>query len=224
MRARRCASKPASAGSISTVMARIMAPRGEQRQQREEDEREHGRGRDVERPGAHLVQQRGLRRLGAQVHVVAAGDQVRRCRRPRPSPSVATNARPTAPGRIASRRPKTSRHGGDDRARVGDEVGEEEDARERLVQVGRDHRLQRRGQRPEVEDLDQQRPARPERDRREHATTSDRCSGRLKPQSQLPSVACTANSIAKAPPIATASASGGQQPRRPDRRRRPPPR
>jgi hypothetical protein len=41
------------------------------------------------------------------------------------------------------------------------------------------------------------------------ATTSDRCSGRSKPQSHEPSVARTLNSIRKAPPMASASTFGG---------------
>jgi hypothetical protein len=46
---------------------------------------------------------------------------------------------------------------------VRDEVGEVEDAGEALAEVRREHRLERGGQRPEVDELDEQRAQAPQR-------------------------------------------------------------
>jgi hypothetical protein len=96
------------------------------------------------------------RGLVAQEHVVATGEQC-------PNGTEAREGEGDwvdPPGGIGAGRRAHAKHEqarGGERARVGDEVGEEQQVRERLPDVGREHGLHRRAERREVDKLHQQR-------------------------------------------------------------------
>ena len=159
------ATPPFPAPSTATRMARNLTGAGDRppaggRGTREEAER--GGGGDVHRPRPHHVEQRAVDRLAPQEHVVAAGRDRRDGRDRREAQRDQVDAEPRAGARPALLG-EHEQAGGEDRAAVGRVVGEPEDVGEALPQVGCHHRLQRRAERPEVQELDREPPWPPQR-------------------------------------------------------------